>query len=91
MNITFVFNPQLVFLSLVAVTLASPQFGSGARRFSPTPARSDFKHIAIVSDNRYDQGDGNFRYDFETEHGINMEATGTPGSKGQSNISGSYR
>nr|P81577.1 RecName: Full=Cuticle protein AM1199; Short=CPAM1199 [Cancer pagurus] len=60
-------------------------------QFRPSVSRPDYKHIAIVSDNRYDNGDGNFGYDFETEHGINVEATGKPGSKGQSNIGGSYR
>ncbi|XP_050720551.1 cuticle protein AM1199-like [Eriocheir sinensis] len=80
----------LVVLSLAAVALASPQFGSG-RRFPVPQPRSDHKHIAILSDNRYDNGDGNFGYDFETEHGIDVEAKGTPGSKGQSNIGGSYK
>ncbi|XP_063869899.1 cuticle protein AM1199-like [Scylla paramamosain] len=78
----------LIFASLAAVALASPQF-RGFQRASPP--RSDLKHIAILSDNRYDQGDGNFGYDFETEHGIKVEAQGRPGSKGQSNIGGFYR
>ncbi|XP_071551782.1 cuticle protein AM1199-like [Panulirus ornatus] len=51
----------------------------------------DYRHIAILRDEREDRGDGNFRYEFETEHGIHVNAVGTPGSKGQSNIQGFYR
>ncbi|XP_071551780.1 cuticle protein AM1199-like [Panulirus ornatus] len=51
----------------------------------------DYRHIAILRDEREDRGDGNFRYEFETENGIHVNAVGTPGSKGQSNIQGFYR
>lgn len=51
----------------------------------------NYRPIAILSDNRQDYGDGNFNYDFETENGIGVNAVGTPGSRGQSNIQGFYR
>lgn len=51
----------------------------------------NYRPIAILSDNRQDYGDGNFNYDFETENGIGVNAVGTPGSQGQSNIQGFYR
>ena len=82
------FLRQLIFASLAAVALASPQL-RGFQRTSPI--RPNLNHIAILSDNRYDQGDGNFGYDFETEHGIKVDVQGTPGSQGQSNIGGFYR
>ncbi|XP_042241691.1 cuticle protein AM1199-like isoform X2 [Homarus americanus] len=77
----------VVLACLAAVAVAAPQFG---RQFAPE-TRPDYRHIAIIRDNRQDNGDGNFNYDFETENGIIMNAVGTPGSKGQSNIQGSYR
>ncbi|XP_047478664.1 cuticle protein AMP1A-like [Penaeus chinensis] len=45
----------------------------------------------VLRDEREDQGDGNFRYTFETSNGILQETVGTPGSEGQSNVVGSYR
>ncbi|KAG7176966.1 Cuticle protein AMP1A-like 1 [Homarus americanus] len=44
-----------------------------------------------LTDERSDQGDGNFRYEFETSNGIYTQKTGTPGSEGQSNYQGSFR
>ncbi|XP_042859361.1 cuticle protein AMP1A-like [Penaeus japonicus] len=41
-------------------------------------------------DERVDQGDGNFRYLFETTNGIKTEKVGTPGSEGQSNMQGRF-
>ncbi|XP_071551778.1 cuticle protein AM1199-like [Panulirus ornatus] len=78
---------KLVFLlpCLVAVSLAVPFRRPIVKQVSPS------RHFAILSDNRHDQGDGNFRYDFETENGIFVQAVGRPGSKGQSNIDGSFR
>ncbi|XP_027218482.2 cuticle protein AM1199 [Penaeus vannamei] len=63
-----------------ALALAVPQYGR------PNP-----KHIAIVSEDRQDDGNGRFRYSFEAENGISVSAAGTPGSKGQSNIDGNFR
>ncbi|XP_042242600.1 cuticle protein AM1199-like [Homarus americanus] len=68
----------VILISLAAVALAGPQY------------RPDYRHIGIVSDTREDHGDGRFRYHFITEHGINAHATGTPGSRGQSNIQGGF-
>merc|ERR1719184_520070 len=45
----------------------------------------------LVLDERVDQGDGNFAYNFETSNGIFTETRGTPGAVGQSNMVGSYR
>merc|ERR1719184_236405 len=45
----------------------------------------------LILDERVDQGDGNFAYNFETSNGIFTENRGTPGALGQSNMVGSYR
>ncbi|KAK4304188.1 hypothetical protein Pmani_023822 [Petrolisthes manimaculis] len=45
----------------------------------------------LLLDERSDNGDGNFKYAFETSNGIYKEKTGVPGSAGQSNMQGSYR
>ncbi|XP_071552006.1 cuticle protein AM1199-like [Panulirus ornatus] len=75
---------QLVILAcLAAVAVAAPQ----QYHYYDRP---DYRHIAILRDEREDRGDGNFRYEFETENGIQVNAVGTPGSKGQSNIQGFY-
>ncbi|KAG7176964.1 Cuticle protein AMP1B-like 1 [Homarus americanus] len=49
------------------------------------------KDATILLDERSDQGDGNFRYEFETSNGIYTQKTGTPGSEGQSNHQGAFR
>ncbi|XP_066941327.1 uncharacterized protein [Macrobrachium rosenbergii] len=90
--------PQVVVLaSLLAVGYGAPQFFSRGfpftpRPFRPAPAPQPYhnRHIATIRDFREDQGNGNFRYEFETENGINVNAVGRPGSKGQSNIAGSF-
>ncbi|XP_042241690.1 cuticle protein AM1199-like [Homarus americanus] len=82
----------IIIACLAAVAIASPQFGSGSFRNRPAPLpRQDYRQIAILSDNRVDQGDGNFRYEFESEDGTSVSAVGRPGAAGQSNIEGSYR
>ncbi len=76
---------QLVLLAcLAAVAVAAPQFGT------QDEYRPEYRHIAILRDEREDFGDGNFRYEFETENGIVTSAVGTPGSQGQSNIQGYF-
>ncbi|XP_045101412.1 cuticle protein AM1159-like [Portunus trituberculatus] len=47
--------------------------------------------IGILLDERTDSGDGNFAYNFETENGIVMEVSGTPGAEGATNMQGVYR
>ncbi|XP_045621370.1 cuticle protein AMP1A-like [Procambarus clarkii] len=42
-------------------------------------------------DEREDNGDGNFKYQFETSNGLVEERVGTVGAEGQSNFQGSYR
>ncbi|XP_042241703.1 cuticle protein AM1199-like [Homarus americanus] len=77
---------KLVLLACLATaTLAAPQTYGGSDN------RPQYPHIAILRDERVDHGDGNFRYEFETENGIHVNAVGTPGSEGQSNIQGFYR
>ncbi|XP_042241689.1 cuticle protein AM1199-like [Homarus americanus] len=78
---------QIVLLAcLAAVAVAAPQ--QFVNDFDQPEIR---RPIAILRDERTDNGDGNFNYLFEAENGIFMNAVGTPGSKGQSNIQGSYR
>nr|P81576.1 RecName: Full=Cuticle protein AM1159; Short=CPAM1159 [Cancer pagurus] len=45
----------------------------------------------VVVDERTDNGDGNFNYNFQTSNGIEDTKTGTPGSQGQSNMQGTFR
>ncbi|KAK4304196.1 hypothetical protein Pmani_023830 [Petrolisthes manimaculis] len=74
---------QFVLLAcLAAVAVAAPQIGN-QQNYRQDP-------IAILRDERDDFGDGNFRYEFETENGILTNAVGTPGSQGQSNIQGFF-
>lgn len=72
----------MILACLAALAAAAPQL----QEFRP-----DYRPIAILRDEREDYGDGNFRYEFETENGILVNAVGTPGSQGQSNIAGFYR
>ncbi|XP_042888864.1 cuticle protein AMP4-like [Penaeus japonicus] len=60
---------------LFAVALARPQ---------------DLNDVPILRDDRLNEGNGNFNYDFETGNGIVVSAVGTPGVEGQSNIQGTY-
>ncbi|XP_071551772.1 cuticle protein AM1239-like [Panulirus ornatus] len=69
----------VVLACLAAVAVAAPQF----QDFIPI--------VNILRDERQDDGNGNFRYVFEADNGIAVEASGTPGSQGQSNIQGSFR
>lgn len=78
--------PQFVLVCLAAAAAASPQFFTGNRYWNPSG-----RHIAILSDTRENLGGGRFRYAYRTENGIDVQATGTPGRAGQSNIRGSYR
>ncbi|XP_042241693.1 cuticle protein AM1199-like [Homarus americanus] len=80
----------VIFACLAAVAVAAPQFG---RQFiqRDRPLRPEYRPIAILRDNRYDNGDGSFSYDFEGENGIFASAVGRRSSQGQSNIEGSYR
>ncbi|XP_066941207.1 cuticle protein AMP1B-like [Macrobrachium rosenbergii] len=47
--------------------------------------------VSILTDERVDQGDGNFNYNFELSDGTAIDAAGTPGEEGAVNIQGSYR
>nr|XP_027218481.1 cuticle protein AM1159-like [Penaeus vannamei] len=79
-------NTFAVLVCLAAVAAASPQF-----RNQPRQTFQNERQVAILRDDRQDSGDGNFNYNFETENGISVSASGTPGSEGQSNMQGSYR
>ncbi|XP_068223239.1 uncharacterized protein [Palaemon carinicauda] len=56
---------------------------------APKP-QGDAPVVAILRDERVDQGDGNFNYAFEADNGISMQVSGTPGSEGQVNMEGVY-
>ncbi|XP_066941929.1 cuticle protein AM1199-like [Macrobrachium rosenbergii] len=69
------------------------QFQPGpSRQFQPLPTPQPYynRPVATIRDLREDHGNGHFRYEFETENGIRVNAVGTPGSKGQSNIAGGF-
>ncbi|XP_042859071.1 cuticle protein AM1199-like [Penaeus japonicus] len=71
-------NMKLIILvCLAAVAAAAP--------------RPQERPVAILRDDRHDDGAGNFNYAFESEDGTSVSAAGAPGAAGQSNIQGSYR
>lgn len=81
----FVRSLQVILVCLAAAAAnAAPQF---FRRFT----RPDGRHYAILSQSQEGPDGARFRYQYRTENGINVEARGTPGSKGQSNIAGGFR
>ncbi|XP_068226150.1 cuticle protein AM1199-like [Palaemon carinicauda] len=90
----------VVLSCLLAVGCGAPQFfprtfpfrHTQPRPFRPIPQPQPYynRHINTIRDFREDQGNGNFRYEFQTENGINVNAVGRPGSRGQSNIAGGF-
>ncbi|XP_042241705.1 cuticle protein AMP4-like [Homarus americanus] len=66
----------VIFACLLALALARPQ----------DPALAG----TIRSEN-INEGTGAFKYGFETDQGIIVDAEGTPGIEGQSNINGAFR
>ncbi|XP_064083842.1 cuticle protein AM/CP1114-like [Macrobrachium nipponense] len=66
----------VVFLCLVAVSLASPQ--------------TQDRVVALLRDDRVDQGDGNFNYAFAADNGLEMEVSGAPGAEGAVSMRGYY-
>lgn len=75
---------QALLVCLAVAATAAPQFHGRYRPY-------DGRHIAILSQSQEGPIGARFRYQFQTENGINVEARGTPGVKGQSNIDGSFR
>ncbi|XP_071551773.1 cuticle protein AM1239-like [Panulirus ornatus] len=69
----------IILACLAAVAAAAPQF------------EEVIPIVQILRDDRQDDGNGNFNYAFEADNGIAVEASGTPGSQGQSNIQGIFR
>ncbi|XP_064084080.1 cuticle protein AM1159-like [Macrobrachium nipponense] len=67
-----------VIACLACVSLAAPQ------QLLPNP-------VAILRDERTDNGDGTFSYVFEADNGIAAQASGVQGFQGGSNVEGSYR
>ncbi|XP_063869896.1 cuticle protein AMP4-like [Scylla paramamosain] len=65
-----------IFACLLALALARPQ--------SPGDAQT------LRSEN-INEGNGVFQYNFETDNGIVVEASGTPNAEGSSDIAGTYR
>ncbi|XP_069996974.1 cuticle protein AM1199 isoform X2 [Penaeus vannamei] len=77
-------NFTIVVLScLMAAVAAAPQF--------TRPNLPDRPFVPILRDERQDLGDGAFSYVFEAANGIRESRVGNPGSKGQTNVQGSYR
>nr|XP_045621206.1 cuticle protein AM1199-like isoform X1 [Procambarus clarkii] len=70
---------QVIFACLAAVAAAAPQL------LDSPPV------VAILRDDRRDDGNGNFNYAFEADNGIAVDISGTPGAEGQSNMQGFYR
>ncbi|XP_068216177.1 cuticle protein AMP4-like [Palaemon carinicauda] len=48
------------------------------------------QEVAVLRDERVDQGDGNFNYAFAADNGIEMEVVGTPGAEGAVSMRGFY-
>ncbi|XP_037798822.1 cuticle protein AM1239-like [Penaeus monodon] len=71
----------LVLSCLMAALAAAPQF--------TRPNFPDRPFVAILRDERQNLGDGTFSYVFV--FGIRESRVGYPGSKGQTNMQGSYR
>ncbi|XP_068215686.1 cuticle protein AM1274-like [Palaemon carinicauda] len=63
-------------LCLAAMAFAAPQL--------------DERPVAILRDERVDQGDGNFNYAFAADNGIEMEVSGAPGAEGAVSMRGYY-
>ncbi|KAK4304208.1 hypothetical protein Pmani_023842 [Petrolisthes manimaculis] len=74
----------LVLASVLTLSLAAPQlFGRGRVGGEESTA-------AILLDDRSNDHDGNFSYEYVTENGIVVTVAGRRGSRGQSNMLGSY-
>ncbi|XP_071551769.1 cuticle protein AM1159-like [Panulirus ornatus] len=70
---------KFVVLALLATTVtAAPQIQDG------------LPIVKILSESRQDDGAGNFNYAFQADNGIAVEASGSPGSQGQSVMQGSF-
>lgn len=69
---------QAIFACLFAVALAAPQ-------------QNPLGLAEVLVDERVDNGDGTFQYNFQTSNDISGQRTGSIGSAGQSNIAGGYR
>ncbi|XP_042859344.1 cuticle protein AM1159-like [Penaeus japonicus] len=67
-----------IFACLFAVALAAPQ-------------QNPLGLAEVLVDERVDNGDGTFQYNFQTSNDISGQRTGSIGSAGQSNIAGGYR
>ncbi|XP_037798706.1 cuticle protein AM1159-like [Penaeus monodon] len=67
-----------IFACLFAVALAAPQ-------------QNPLGLAEVLVDERVDNGDGTFQYNFQTSNDIAAQRTGSVGSAGQSNHQGVYR
>ncbi|XP_050720678.1 cuticle protein AMP4-like [Eriocheir sinensis] len=65
-----------IFACLLALAVARPQ---------------DLGASKTLRSESVNEGNGVFNYGFETDTGIVVDAAGTPGTEGQSNIAGSYK
>merc|ERR1712055_990463 len=88
----------IIFSCLFAMALAAPQFNQFEpvqqfNQFEPVQQFTSFDQrppIAILRSESAMEGP-NFRYAYETEDGTAIEANGSEGFNGGSNIEGSYR
>ncbi|XP_064084341.1 cuticle protein AM1199-like [Macrobrachium nipponense] len=76
---------SVILACLAAVAVAAPQFGQPQQQFFQGPP------VAILRDERQDQGNGEFAYTFEADNGISESRRGYLGAFGQSNMEGSFR
>ncbi|XP_071551994.1 cuticle protein AM1199-like [Panulirus ornatus] len=70
----------MVLACLASVAVAAPQHLD----------ERDARHIAVLRDDRTDDGQGNYQYEFETENGISKSVVGRPGSAGGNVVEGFY-
>ena len=83
----YLFPLQVLFLCVAGLALAAPR----PQDEVPKQPRIAGDNVAILRDDRSDNGDGNFAYDFEADNGISVNVVGTPGSAGQSNMQGVFK
>ncbi|XP_047469335.1 cuticle protein CP14.6-like [Penaeus chinensis] len=75
----------LIIAALASVAAAVPQ-GYGA----PPPRYASSEEVAILRDDRVIEDDGRYNFDMETDNGIVVSESGSPGAKGAINSAGSF-
>ncbi|XP_068215683.1 cuticle protein AMP2-like isoform X1 [Palaemon carinicauda] len=62
----------------------------GILAMSLATAQIQDRVVALLRDDRVDQGDGNFNYAFAADNGLEMEVVGAPGAEGAVGMRGFY-